>query len=809
MPSDLLRLFSRLICKKYLFPVLMVSFVSVAYAATPTIPSLNVPSSDSDGTYSVSWGAVSGATSYELIGELSGTLYKGSGRSVVRTKPNGIYYYRIRACNSSGCSAYSAKKGITVNIPPIPSVPSLNVPSSDSDGTYSVSWGAVSGATSYELIGELSGTLYKGSGRSVVRTKPNGIYYYRIRACNSSGCSAYSAKKGITVNIPPIPSVPSLNVPSSDSDGTYSVSWGAVSGATSYELVGELSGTLYKGSGRTVVRTKPNGTYYYKVRACNSSGCSAYSAKKGITVNIPKPELSVYWTPNEISEGASATFYWSATNATKCYNSYGEERATSGSSSILFTSAQTKVASWTCDGPGGSGSASATLEVHPKPSLSLNWSPNTIVAGESSTLSWSTTGATSCNNGTQQPINGSSTVQFNSEQTYTASWRCDGPGGGSVEKTATVNVLPAPPTLTIKWNKAKIIAGNSGVFEWSSTNADKCYNTYGDEKATSGTSSVLFANPQTYTATWRCTGSGGEVTKKATIQVVNVSVNTFEWSPATIKEGEATTFNWNISNVERCYSVSEGANNDIQRQASGSIGPYVYDKAEVHETKWYCIDISGNRYPANNDEYITATRTVLPPPTLNIKWRKDKIISGNSVIFEWSSSNADKCYNTYGDERPTSGTTSVLFSEPQTYTATWRCTGKGGEVTEKAVIQVVEVDVTTFDWDPSPIKSGGSTTFKWNISNVDRCYSVSEGANNDIQRQAFGSVGPYVYTEPEVHETKWYCIDISGNRYPSNDNEFITATRIVSNTSSSKVLFIHTDLLGTSVAETDVDGEMQ
>ncbi|WP_231926315.1 RHS repeat-associated core domain-containing protein [Shewanella benthica] len=255
---------------------------TIAVKIKPGVPALTVASTDLDGTYSVSWSSVSLATSYELDGEQKGIIYSGSSRSKTRTNPSGNYSYKVRACNSYGCSAYSGSKTITVEIKP--GVPSLTLASTDLDGTYSVSWGSVSVATSYELDGEQKGIIYSGSSRSLTRTNPSGGYSYKVRACNSFGCSAYSSTKTIAVNIKP--GVPSLTLASSDADGTYSVSWGSVSFATSYELDGEQKGIIYSGSSRSVSRTNEDGSYSYKVRACNSLGCSAYSPIKTILVQI-------------------------------------------------------------------------------------------------------------------------------------------------------------------------------------------------------------------------------------------------------------------------------------------------------------------------------------------------------------------------------------------------------------------------------------------------------------------------------------------------------------------------------------------
>ncbi|WP_237524030.1 RHS repeat-associated core domain-containing protein [Shewanella sp. KX20019] len=168
-----------------------------------------------------------------------------------------------------------------------PSTPVLTLASSDSDGTYEVSWSAQKNATHYELQGESKAVLYSGRALSLNRTKGNGSYSYKVRACNGDLCSAYSASKTIKVTLPP--AVPTLSLASGDSDGNYRVSWSAVDNATRYQVSGESKSVLYSGIALSLARTKVVGSYSYKVRACNSTVCSAYSATKTIQVTGSLP----------------------------------------------------------------------------------------------------------------------------------------------------------------------------------------------------------------------------------------------------------------------------------------------------------------------------------------------------------------------------------------------------------------------------------------------------------------------------------------------------------------------------------------
>jgi PKD repeat protein len=85
-------------------------------------------------------------------------------------------------------------------------------------------------------------------------------------------------------DVTPKPGTPSLSITGVGCDW-FSLSWTAASYATSYQLqrTRNLStwSTVYSGSARSRTDYVPlPGTYYYQVRACNSSGCSAYSATR-------------------------------------------------------------------------------------------------------------------------------------------------------------------------------------------------------------------------------------------------------------------------------------------------------------------------------------------------------------------------------------------------------------------------------------------------------------------------------------------------------------------------------------------------
>ena len=266
-------------------------------------PSLNVPASSDVSHYTVSWSIVSGATSYTLQEQVNGgswaTVQNSAATSWGATsKSNGSYGYRVQACNSSGCGAWSVTATITVAIPPVPaSAPALSVPSVSYTGSYAVSWGGVSAATSYTLQEQVNGggwTTVQASGATNWNTSGRGAatYGYRVQACNVSGCGPWSGTGAVNVRAPA--SAPGLSVPSTNANGSYTVSWNGVTGATGYLLQEQVNGggwgtvqnnasTSWGASG------KVNGSYGYRVQACDPVGCGPLSGVASVTVTIPVP----------------------------------------------------------------------------------------------------------------------------------------------------------------------------------------------------------------------------------------------------------------------------------------------------------------------------------------------------------------------------------------------------------------------------------------------------------------------------------------------------------------------------------------
>lgn len=310
-------------------------------------PIITAPDSSSDGNYTVQWTPVTLATLYELQERVDGgawqATYSGSGTSrAMSGKSAGNYAYQVRACRDAVCGSFSPPKTVAVNAPPA-TAPSLTAPASAPNGDYTLNWSAVPGAESYILEESSGGTwsiAYDGTLFSrVYDGKPAGTYSYRVKGCNPNGCGAYSATK--TVQAFYAPSAPTINVPATSNNGSYTVSWSSVPGAAVYKLeerVGSGAWTALPDStaASKAFSGKADGSYSYRVRACNDAGCSAYSAIDTITVLTPPTAVSTITTPS-ISATGTYTVTWTAVAKA---TSYTLQRSTNGGAwSNVYTGA--------------------------------------------------------------------------------------------------------------------------------------------------------------------------------------------------------------------------------------------------------------------------------------------------------------------------------------------------------------------------------------------------------------------------------------------------------------------------------------
>ncbi len=758
--------------------------VTVAIPIPPVPTGLTAPASDTNGSYSVSWSAASGASTYTLQRRLNAggwsTIQNNSARSKSESGlANGTYGYRVRACNSGGCSAYSAIKNTVVLL--VPGVPgAISTPATNITGAYTVSWGAASGSvTSYTLqervdVGSWV-TIQNTSARSIAMSgKLNGRFDYRTRACNGSGCSGYTAVKttqvtivltisaspnpsttgnvtlswdssalnpdsysvydvtdggktflsstttgsavlsGLsngsyiflveavlytpetgTINIPlgqvsvtvavVIPSVPTgLTAPTSDTDGSFSVSWNAATGASTYTLQRRLNAGGWSTIQDTSARSKSesslaNGTYGYRVRACNSGGCSAYSAIKNTVVLLVPGVPGVISTPATNISGAYTVSWGVASGSVVSYTL--QERVDVGSwVTIQNTSARSIAMSdqlngrydyrtRACNGSGCSGytavkttqvSIVLTIAASPNPSttgnVTLSWDSSVlnpdsysvydVTDGGKTFLSSTTTGSAVLSG-----LNNGSYIFLVEAVLYTPETGTINIPLGQVSVTVAVVIPPVPTGLTaptgdtdgsfsVSWNAA---TGASTYTLQRQLNAAG-WSTIQDTSARSKSESSLANGSYGYRV--RACNSGGCSAYSATQTTVVLLV-----------PGVPGAISTPASSISGAYTVSWGV-------ASGSVTRYNLEERKdaaawttIQNTSARSIGLSGKlngtfdyRVSACNSSgcgAVTAVQTTQVTILLNISVSPNPSTTG-TVTLSWDNSviNADT-YSVY------------------------------------------------------------------------------------------------------------------------------------------------------------------
>jgi hypothetical protein len=177
---------------------------------------------------------------------------------------------------------------------------------------------------------------------------------------------------------------------------------------------------------------------------------SSTSTAASVTVTAPAaPTVTIGVAPASITLGQRATLTWSSSNATSCSGSgaWSSSEATSGTLSVTPTATGTFGYVLTCSGAGGSANATATLTVTaPVPTVTIAVTPTSITVGQSATLTWSSTNATSCAasgswSGTEA-TSGTLSVTPSASGTASYALACTG-AGGTANRTATLSVAAA------------------------------------------------------------------------------------------------------------------------------------------------------------------------------------------------------------------------------------------------------------------------------------------------------------------------------------------------------------------------------
>lgn len=352
----------------------------------------------------------------------------------------------------------------------------------------------------------------------------------QVRTCTQNNCSSLSATKLDTQSCVS----PKVDVKINGSSGpltvvvgsnpSLNITWTSAGGVWGCQATGnwlgskESSGSVYVSSFSGPLSV---GQYEYGIK-CNSN--SGY-VSSSISVNVIEPTVTL--TANDstsvsIISGNSVVLKWSATNATSCSNNWSSNKAISGTeTSPVLTASKTFTVNCV-DSLGNYKSTSVDVTVNKMVDIIANNSdgPVTIVVGDSVSLFWTSTGATSCNASstgndfTGYKYNqGSATIYPLNSGTRTYTISCSGTNGTATD-SVIVNVVDKS-AVDIKangYNGPVTVAINIPVtLSWTLTNVTSC-NATGDWSGSKTSSGTLIEHPASvkqYVYTISCTDSSG------------------------------------------------------------------------------------------------------------------------------------------------------------------------------------------------------------------------------------------------------------------------------------------------------------
>jgi hypothetical protein len=189
--------------------------------------------------------------------------------------------------------------------------------------------------------------------------------------------------------------------------------------------------------------------------ASSSSTNASTSASSAASAAASNPVIvSIGANPTALTVGQTTTLTWSSSNASACQASgaWSGTVATAGTQLVTPSAAGTFTYTLTCNGVANSETVVVAAAPTPMPTVSLSLAPASVTAGQTSTLTWSTTSASGCTaSGAwagNRAASGSITVTQAVADTYSYNLTCIG-AGGSASGSVTLGVTDVAKNVAL------------------------------------------------------------------------------------------------------------------------------------------------------------------------------------------------------------------------------------------------------------------------------------------------------------------------------------------------------------------------
>jgi hypothetical protein len=261
---------------------------------------------------------------------------------------------------------------------------------------------------------------------------------------------------------------------------------------------------------------------------------------------------------------------------------------------------------------------------------SLTATPSSLAAGDSTTLSWTSSGATagSIDNGIGAVSlpGGSRKVKINAATTFILTLTN---ASGTSTYSATVTIAAAAvPTGTLTVTPATVASGDSVTLAWTSSGATGGSIDHGVGVVTLPSGSRKVRVDTTSHFVLSLTNATGTTTKTARANVTPAGKLTA--SPSTVTQGDSTTLSW---------TVSANADSAVVNGGVGKVAlPSGSRRVRVNTTTKFRLTM----YNAAGTRVDSVTVTAVPAgaPTGTFAAAPTHVTAGDSVTLSWTSSGA-------------------------------------------------------------------------------------------------------------------------------------------------------------------------
>ena len=668
----------------------------------------------------------------------SGTSYT---KSIAAPSVPGVYPINIVATSSSGDnrSAIASFEVVTIT----PTVTGSFSPATTTPGQVTIlSWTATNASTISIVSTDLNLNLSFGAltgTYSIVAPATVKSYAVTITATSETSTTAVAVASFTVKAQPVIPTVTGSFSPSSVNPNQSTILTWSTTNATSMSITGDVTSSLTNGS-QVVVAPASTGRRTVNYTATSATGDTTNGAwvYEVVAVTPVIPSVTGSFNPVTVVQGQSSTFSWSSTDAALLQLT-GAVSSTvlSGSQTVTPTATGTQSVNYLATSVTGhttNGSFNLTVSAAEPPTVTGSFSPMSIILGQSTTFTWSSTNATNLvisGLTSSNLLNGSKTITPSAIGTQIISYTATNAGGVQVSGTFTMQVnaavVPVTPTVTGSFSPASVTAGQSSTFTWSSTNATNLLLSGAvSSTALNGTTTVTPAVAGTSTVNYTAISSTNTV---LTGQFDLVAITALpitptvsgSFSPASITLGQTTTLTWSSTNATTLTLTGDVTSSQLN--GTSSITPTTIGTKTVNYTA-----TSSTGTVTTGSFTVSVAAAALITPVVNGSFSPASITLGQSTTLTWSSTNATTlvlsgAVTSSQLNGSSTLTPTVIGTRTVNYTATSSTGTKTTGTFAVAVNAVTPIyptinDAGTFWSAPYDVTPGQQNTLTWKIDNA-------------------------------------------------------------------------------------------